>query len=548
MDIKRVQSDFYKVVKYDFSKKKYVLDKSEIKHEQRVYDQALRHNVWIEHIDIIKNKFPNENDVVQQYRANNKRQFTKEVPRKAVQGVVKVLSNIPLFVESSNVKLNDWINSDPFYYQNNKTNFVDWSINTVIPYSFIDPNGIIVPFPEFINEFEPVKIQTRIIPFNMKWISLGGEYCLIFENGTNQFWYVDKLEWWKCTIGNDITSEFIYAHNLGELPLVCLPGLYAFDNDTNKPYFDSLLSSTYEYLDESLVSFTTDQAVRLKMNSILIRPGLTCKTCEGLTTIKDSNGKQIQCKSCNGSGFAKRPSDLDDFVVPPADAIQGDGKVPVKPEYINPDTSVAEFHSKTWKEYLFEAKRSLGIDALIDKSESGEAMKKRLGAFEEFIGYLLNLTYKRCLEKYLELCHKLLNINESDWKDFPMIWIPSNLQIKTPEILRDNYINSIGAERMQAAIEYYDNLYAEDAKMQRVMRLLIENYPASLEKIEDLQTLQLTGIYTSRELAKAKRAMLVIRKIIYNQGVKEITDESVIQQTEAELDRLIPDQIQIAQL
>lgn len=546
MDIKKVQTDLFKIGKYDFDKKKFVLNPDQIKHEQRVFDQALRHNVWIEKIDIIKNKFPNENEEVQKYRANNKRQFTKEVPRKAVQGVVKVLSNITLFVDSNNAKFNTWVNSLPFYFQSNKTNFVDWSINTVIPYSFIDPNGIIVPVPRFISEFEPIEIETKIVPFNEHWISNDGDYALIFQTGKREFLYVDKSEWWVVKVGNELTSEFLYSHNLGELPLVNLPGLYAFDHETNKPYNDSLLGSTYEYLDESLVSFTTDQAVRLKMNSILIRPGLTCKTCHGETTIK-VDGKVKDCHACGGSGLAKRPSDLDDFVVPPADAIQGDGKIPVKPEYINPETSVAEFHSKTWKEYLFEAKRSIGIDALIDKSESGEAMKKRLGAFEEFIGYLLTLTYKRCLQKYFELIHKLLNINQNDWKDFPVIWIPSNLQIKTPEILRENYINAIGAERINAASEYYENLYTEDVNMQRVMRLLIENYPASLEKIEDLQTLQLTGIYTSRELAKAKRALLVIKKIVYSQGVKELSDEQIISQTENELNRLIPDTIQTAQ-
>ncbi len=546
MDIQQIRNTFFNSIDFDSQKKIYSVKPEFIKNENRIYAQALRHNVWIEKLDIIKNKFPNENDVTQQYRANNKRQFTKEVPRKAVQGVVKVLSNITLYVDSQNDKFNTWLNSQPFYFQNNRTNFVDWSINVVIPYSFIDPNGIIVPVPEFISKFEPVIINTKIIAYNKKFISPDGEYFLIFQDGMNYFLMATKTEWHKITIGKEFNIELIYEHNLGELPFVSLPGLFAFDSETNKPYNESLLSSTYEYLDESLVTFSTDQAVRTKMNSVMIRPGFTCKVCNGNSTVKDSNGKSVSCKSCDGTGLAKRPSDLDDFVVPPTDTIQGDGKIPLVPQYINPDTSVAEFHSKTWKEYLFEAKRSIGIDALIDRSESGEAMKKRLGAFEEFIGYLLNLTYKRSLQKYLELIHKLLNINQSDWVNFPVIWIPTNLQIKTPEILRDNYLNAIGAERLQAAFEYYENLYTEDANMQRVMRLLIENYPASMEKTEELQTLQLIGVFTSREIAKAKRAFLVIKKIIEGQGVKEISDEQVIQQTETILDKLIPDQIEIS--
>lgn len=534
---------FGQISDYNELNKKHVIKESFISNETRVYKQALRHNVFLKEIDLIKEKFPNENDKVQKYRNSNKRQFTKEVPRKAIQGVISVLSSIPIKVESQNAKFNTWFESLPFFFKSDKIDFYRWSINSLIPYCFIDPNAVLIPFPLFKSEFDTVGINPLVIPYNRRYVDSNGEILIILDEGKRNFWVSDKQELYYVEVGQTNTYNLIYTHALGELPFTYLPGISSFDEETKKTYNESILSATYEYLDESLVSFTTDQAVRVKMNSILIRPGFVCQACNGSTLETSAEGKSVDCKSCKGTGLAKRPSDLDDFIVPPGDSFQGDGKIPIKPEYINPDTGVAEFHSKTWKEYLNEGKKSIGIDALIDKSESGEAMKKRLASFEEFISYLIYLTYKSSCTKFFELVHKLLNKNESDWKDFPNIVTPRRIEIKTPEILKQNFNEAIGAEKIQAAMEYYESLYADNPVMIRAMRLLLEYYPASIEKNEDLQNLSILGVYTSREIAKSKRALIVIKRILENKGAAEPTDEQIIKQTEIELDKLIPDRL-----
>ena len=75
------------------------------------------------------------------------------------------------------------------------------------------------------------------------------------------------------------------------------------------------------------------------------------------------------------------------------------------------------------------------------------------------------------------------------------------------------------------------------------MKLLLEYYPASIEKMEDLQTLSVLGVYTSREIAKSKRALIVLKKILDQKTATEPTDEQVINQAEEELNKLIPDRI-----
>lgn len=546
MDQSKVNSTFYKISSYDAVKNIHTVKPEYILNEHRVYNQALRHNIYLDKIDLIQAKFPNESDLIQKYRHNNKRQFTKEVPRKIMQGVVSVLNNIPIKVNSNNTKFNTWFESNPFNFKGDSLDFFVWSINCIIPYAFIDPNAILVPFPQFRGEFEVIGINPMVVPYNRRYVDPAGEFVLILDEDSKGFYVADKTSWFRAEVGTDIAYTLVYNHELNELPFVYMSGLSSFDEKTRQGYNESILAATYEYLDEALVSFTTDQAVRLKMNSILIRPGLLCTACNGEGVITNESGKAVDCSSCGGTRLAKRPSDLDDFVVPPADSLQGDGKIPVKPEYINPDTAVAEFHAKNWKDYLNEGKRSVGIDALIDRAESGEAMKKRLASFEEFMSYLIYLTYRSTLTKFFEICHKLLNVNKADWVDFPAIVTPKRIEIKTPEILKQNFNEAVGSEKITAAMDYYNSIYADNPTMLRTMKLVVENYPASIENTGDLQTLQLLGVYTSRQIAKAKRALIVIKRLIEGQGTQEKTDEQILKEAETELDILVPDQIAIA--
>lgn len=514
-----------------------------IQNEARIYSQSLRHNVWLEELDIIRDKFPNENALIQDYRNKNKRQFTREVPRKIMQGIVSILSNIPIEVISKNEKFNTWLNSNPFVHGVDRLNFVSWTLSRLIPNALIDPNAILWAKPTYINEFEPVQITPIIIPHDMRYIDADGKYAIIID-GKN-YYILTESEVWFAETGDKTSFELVYAHNIGELPFVMLPGLYSFDAKTRKQYNESIIAATYEYLDEALVSFTTDQAVRVKMNSILVRPGLRCGAgCDG-GVVRNQTGQMVTCSSCNGSGLAKRPSDLDDFVVPPADTIQGDGRITVEPKYINPDTGVAEFHSRTWKEYLQEAKRSVGIDALIDRSESGEAMKKRLSSFEDFMSYLLYITYSGTMAKYFEIVHKHLNISPNDWIDFPRISVPRRIEIKTPEILRDAFISAVGAERIQAALDYYAALYMDNEIMSRAMRLVVENYPSAIEPVEQIETFILTGIYTREEVARGRRALVVIKRLLQDPRASELDDETILEAAMVELARIVPDALTV---
>jgi hypothetical protein len=543
MNTKQIEQKIQSIYERDLLTRTISIKKEELTNETRVYKQALRHNIWQKKSDLIDDKFPNESDVINQYRNKNKRQFTKEVPRKIMQGIISVLTHIQIKVVSNNEKFNTWLSKKPFFFKDSFYDFNTWVLNCVIPYCLIDPNSIIVPLPKFINKLTPVDVIPVIVPHNKRWIDPMGEYLIIVRDDNRGFLYADKFQWWNI----DLTASgyewtLIYEHKLNELPYETMPGLSSFDEATKKAYNESIISSTYEILDEVVTAHTTAQAMRLKMNSIMIRPGVNCKTCSGEGKVKvEGQTRHIDCKECSGSGVAKRVSEHEDLVIKSSSILNEDQKI-IKPEYINPDTSVAEFCEKLWRDFIIDAKKSVGIDALIDKQESGHAMRIRLGTFEEFISYLIYLVYKTTLTKYLEMVHKLVDYDPANWEDFPQIQTPKRIEIKTPEILKENFDNSSGAERVQAAIEYYNSLYAENPVMLRSMRIIIDHYPASIEKNEDLQTLKLLGVYTTSDLAKAKRVLPIVKKIIQELGTSEKTDEQIVQEAEQILKNIIPQQ------
>ncbi len=403
-----------------------------------------------------------------------------------------------------------------------------------------------VPYPIFIEKGKPFQIVNLWVPFNKRWIDPAGEYLAILEDGNLQTYLIaDKMQWYRVTTGTDAHVELLAEHMLGELPFTYVMGLPTECEETKIEYQESIISSTYEYCDEAAVAHSTDQAVRLKMNSILTRPVTSCLDCNG-TGKKEEQGLQSKdCQTCGGTGHAIRPGDYSDLVYKPADFNDDNSKVP-RPEYINPDTSVAEFHSKTWKEYIAMAKRTCGIDSLIDQQESGEAMKQRLATLESFIQYIISLHYQFVLKKYLELVFKLLEWNNPDnWKDLPTIKTPTRIEIKTPEILKENFKTAIPVEKIQAGLDYFEIKYANNPKLFRAMRLTIETYPSSLFEAADLEALKMLNTFSETEIARGIKAFLVFKRIVFDEKNTEKKDDKIIELAQAELETMIPEKIEI---
>jgi len=552
MDNKSIESLFNKLAEqisvdetmsgYGDSEKQYFIREKFIKNEKRVYEQALRHNIHLDTISIISDKFPNESQGITDYRNKNIRQFTKEVPRKIISGIVDVITQITIKVVSQNEKVNAWLLTNPFFFNSSFYDFNAWALGDVIPKALIDPNAILLPLPIYNGPNLVIGLIPKIIAHDKKYIDPKGEFLIVIDDQAKGFHYIDKAAYQYVDMtGTDPIWTLTYQHNIGELPFEYMPGIWSFDKKTHKVYYESIISPAYELLDETLMALTSAQATRLKMNSIMVRQGIKCSECNGNAKImyNEVDG-YVDCKSCQGSGkqIRKKIGEHEELVIDPTDITNPDGKI-IQPYFLNPDVTVADFWEKTYQDLFMQAKKSVGIDALIDQSESGEAMKKRLGTFEQFASNLIYIVYKKSLTKFLEICQKLLEKNPSNWKDFPQIQTPRRIEIKTPEILKDNFDKAVGSERIPTARAYYDALYIDDPVMKRTMRILVNYYPASVESNTDA-----LSVYSIRELLKAKYALFEIETIILNLGTTDKKDEAIYNEVEAKLNLRFPDQIQ----
>jgi len=248
------------------------------------------------------------------------------------------------------------------------------------------------------------------------------------------------------------------------------------------------------------------------------------------------------CEDCGGTGMAKQVGDYEDFQIKASEILDSQGKI-LQPYYLSPETAVAELIKKVYEDLMINGKKSVGIDALIDQQESGEAMKKRLGTFEEFMGYVIYLVYKTHLTKFFEIVQKMLEFDPKNWVDFPQIQTPKRIEIKTPEILQDDFDKAKGVHKIQAAIELYKSKYAEDPITLRTMLILTNFYPVSIFDIADQQSLILNGSFSRTEVSKALRALPIIKGIIEGMGVTEKTDQKIYEETELILEGIIQDEI-----
>lgn len=550
IDLKKVELELANISTTDKRNKHFLL-KSKCENEDRSYKQARRHNMWLKELDIIAKKFPMEPKPITDYRNENKRQFTKEVPRKINQEVVNILTHLQIEVKSDNELFKAWLLSKPFKIGAARFDLKTWSTFYFIYKYLMDANAILVPFPIFVAKEKPFDIETRIIPYNKRYIDPKGEYIAIMEDGTfKTFLVADKEKWYRVTLAQGNTWEELTEHRLQELPYVMVPGLTSEDEETGEYYQESLISSTYEYCDEALVAFSTDQAVRISMTPKLFKPVTACMTCQGTGKVKEEKTDfEIECKACKGDGIGAVPGDYADWVYKPTDMTTADGKVP-PPMYISPDVTLGDFHSKTVDKYMAHAKRTCGIDSLIDQQESGEAMKHRLATLESFIQYLISLQYQFVLKKYLELVFKLLEWDRPEqWENLPTIITPKRVEIKTPEILKMNFQTAIGIiEKIQAGLEYFKNIYQDDPVLERASRLTIENYPSSLFESKDLSDLKLNNSLTETEIARGMRAFLVIKKLLSDPLNFAKEDPKIMELANAELEILVPSKINTAEI
>jgi hypothetical protein len=521
---------------------KFDTEKTKIPLKNQVYLQAINHNYRLSKIDLLAKKRPGEPEHIRDYRNENIRQVTIEPIRKFAIECTNVwvgggfeLKNVPEYVS-------EWLKSKPFVNDGMKLTLDQWATEVILPYSFVDPNGLLFAVPILDETKKIARVDSYLVPFNK--VVYKPDY-IAFEagkRGEDSFYYVaDADNWYSLEPyrdGNQLkySLDLIYVHGLKMLPFTMMPGMIA-SNIKGEKYKESYLQSAYSHADEALCAYSDDQAVRSKAaHPILIIGDVVCDSpgCTKGQVQTDDGWKE--CVKCKGTGQLRSPGPLEYWNNSKTIV---DDKSPLNPIYLNPDTSVLEFVSKTWAYHFELMKKSLGIDALIDLNESGEAMLHRLEHLKTQIRVCL-IGLANTIQDHLYIITKYY-YNGAKNEEYPTYNIPLNIEIKNPEIIKEKIKTAIGAERLTNVIDYYNLVYANDPHMKRLMAFIARKYPLSTYSNDEIIKLNSLQLYSDSEVKRSFAVLDVALEATEDKDISAMSDKMLFEMIDPILKAKYPD-------
>ncbi|MFZ1515642.1 MAG: hypothetical protein WAT21_09605, partial [Saprospiraceae bacterium] len=193
------------------------------------------------------------------------------------------------------------------------------------------------------------------------------------------------------------------------------------------------------------------------------------------------------------------------------------------PTYLNPDTAVLEFVSKTWAYHFELMKKSLGIDALIDLNESGEAMLHRLEHLKTQIRVCL-IGLANTMQDHLYIVTKYF-YNGAKNEEYPTYNIPLSIEIKNPEIIKEKIKTAIGVERITNVIDYYNLVYANDPVMKKLMAFIARKYPLATYSNDEIIKLNSLQLYSDSEVKRSFSVLDVALEVTEGKDISAMTDK-----------------------
>ena len=485
--------------------------------EEQVFVQAIRHNLRLDNLDILRENRPSEPEYILKYRNDNLRQITIENSEKFIAELVNTFNNSGFTLQDASDKLKDYLNGKNFYYNYQKIDFINWVNSCLIPYAQIDPNSCIIHVPHDVNN--KLVFEHLIIPFNKYKVE---EDFAIFKVGKRKYelgaTIVEKDEYYICTkdkwsktsytkdFEGKITQTIVdfYSHHYEDLPISYMYGVVSIDPKTNKKFKETRSHAAYIWADEALVQLSENQAINVKAGFPILKivgATIKCVKCNGEEQIKNDKGEFIECPACDGKGKIMTPGPLEVLNLTKTIEDNSD-KGTTDASWLSPDVSIIKNGFERFVYFYEQSKRANGIDVLLNLNESGAAMDTRL----EFLKSRLSIEIMDlidCLETSLTIIESELNFNTK--KTIPKYSIPSEIKIQNRSVFIQNINNAVGIERKIAVQDYYNFIFRNNDKLKKVFQIIVKYFYnatysskdlISLAALEDINTLN----NTSRDL------------------------------------------------
>ena len=522
----------------------------------RVKSQAARHMRRIEVNPLFDLYRPNESEEIRNFRDSVRREITAEGSWRWITKVSRIFleNGITVNEESLSDFMVEWLTTGPFRINENILSVSEFMYQVVLPFMIEDPNGLLIPWPVIepgsiippaapieeggLPKNEPVDVVVDIVSSDN--IVFLNEFIVSWNAG---LWFIDqekddKKPYYKVADrngfyiyipvknGNGEVEYHLYdwyIHNEGKIMVTAVGGVltrYSYvDNisgSIDATYYESFLRPYFELSDEVTVSFSDNQAVRNQhAYPKLVMGQIPCNNANckgGSIRILDETGKAISvenCGTCSGSGYIQNPGPYN--VLVKESSMLDDKSTGPTLEYVAPPNAIVEHTYFVPWDLFTRAKRSIGLDILDDVGESGVAKTLRLDDLHDILRQTA-ANFFGIMSRYLGFIESLL-VTDKNARTVPRVTMPSDLQYRPPEILKENAENALVSDRYQSTMSYYSRKYVNNSVLLQIYRFALEWAPILLNNQEEIKNNLAWGLYGDRELIQKDRAINIFQTI-----------------------------------
>lgn len=508
-----------------------------------VVTQATRHCTRSDMTELYSISRPNEEEVFKKWRNSNKRSITVSPILSFKLLLVRVLQQTMYDISLGNIpNLNKLIYDDLLLLSLYDPNafIVEWVYNPSnpsMPLTLPVIEGGLAQNEKLGNEtiiINSEKVLTKNKDFVI-WYA--GDVLLGKDKQAQKFYYgLDNENYYIILPDYNEKKEIFYKigvwynHGLGRMPIAEVPGFKTKDN-----YKESICWGAYEYLDEAVIAFSSDQIARIRhaLPKLVVNADLTCTTCNG-SRQETLSGKQIECRTCKGSGILQ---DIGDFATVKIRGRNEFDRANSNPVYYVQTPANIEYMFGVWERLVQKAERQICIDLLEGTgNESGIAKELRLEPRQDMLK-MYGEQFCEMMENIINNYNTILKTGEKEVK----IAAPTYYATKSPEMLEYEISVSPLAERHAKYIEMIKQKYRGD-------NVLIARYtyatlyaPLFLYKTDEVMIALNTGAYSEMDIVRRDYALYVMQEIFTDEAaLKKLSSQSKGQIFE-EADKILKD-------
>jgi hypothetical protein len=484
---------------------------------------------------LINKRRPSESEQVKDYRKEIYVSITKEAIGKVINSLSKIRRSQDWNIQHSKdvpKQINNYETLE-YYCENNYpafTSLTNWAFSELLTRSLIDANSIcavvLKSLPKDATEY--IKPEVEIFGSNQILSYVPGEYYVLqsadvatYTSGNNRqydgkIYYIitdSLIARYEERAGKGLEQTLIYEHNLGELPVFKVGGIY-YDRKNNDMIQESRIASMVPFLDEAAREYSDLQAeiVQHVHSEKYIYASSECPVCRGtsISHEKDAEGNFKKCPNCEGKGTIKSVTPYGEYLIDVGK--RGiDAQVPTPPVgYIQKNTDIPRLQDERIDKHIYKALSSVNMEFLAQTplNQSGVAKEidqDELNNFvnsvaEDIVRVLDNVYYFICQYRYS------LIVPDKEKRDamLPIIPVPERFGLLNSSILmneiqsaRTSNVNPVILKNLE--IEYLRKKYNANPEISYELECVFELDPFYGYDQQEKMTMLANGGITEKD-------------------------------------------------